>query len=690
MAGPKFDPDPLGDDEEARDIKQSEHLPYEVLNQPSDIESTEADGVSELDKTLDAPPLDPITQEAASAFAQILYEQDNEIESTAPALSGELEAPENMSDAMMDEDRTINDGDIDQNFQEMIAARIQPEISEPTNARYQALDAAGEQAASDDDDPFSEAFSFTNKESEDEPAEDEHGLLVLSASKPVEPTLPLELLTDPGIERAALDLADVGAANPIQPIEPEPPRPPRLASSLLEELGPQTSDRRPRSGELDLDAEEQTQDEPFSAPPAPDFTRGPTEPESATELEPDGRPRAPSRSVRLIEEPLPVTPSRAGDEGSGGNWMKAKLAEQSAAAETAAMQSVQAPPRRRESSVMRHEPAGDLLGAKYRVTGILGRGAMGTVFEAEHVRLKRPVAAKVVNQDASQDPHVVERLRREAETLARIRHPGIIEVSDFDETPDGRSFIVMERLYGEDLRTRLERLGRLELDEVISLGVQIASAMGVAHEQGVIHRDLKPANVFLTPGPRGQERAKLLDFGTVNVKDERPLTLQGALVGTPTYLAPEQALGDEITERTDVYAICLLMYEAWTGLQPFESASGLEEVVARIVSQVPLPASEAGAPSKALDDLLQQGLQKISKNRFPSTYELIDALEAVREKKEEAPAPRPSEIEKPAAKSPELKATQRALAETRRQLKYAVATAVFLLIAVVALLVTYF
>lgn len=220
---------------------------------------------------------------------------------------------------------------------------------------------------------------------------------------------------------------------------------------------------------------------------------------------------------------------------------------------------------------------GERLGP-YRLVRRLGRGGMGEVWLAEHEQIKSQVAIKLVLADPH-DEDAAARFLREARATARIRHPGIVAVSDFGERSGGGAYLVMELLDGESLAERLQR-GPLRLSLVLELGVQIAEALAAAHAADVIHRDLKPANVFLVPDAAAREavRAKLLDFGVAKAigasADELGHTTTGAVVGTPVYMAPEQCTSSRgaVDHRADLYALGVLLYEMATGTPPFAAA----------------------------------------------------------------------------------------------------------------------
>src|SRR5258708_17749620 len=211
--------------------------------------------------------------------------------------------------------------------------------------------------------------------------------------------------------------------------------------------------------------------------------------------------------------------------------------------------------------------AGTVLGA-YRVLGPVGKGAMGEVYEVGHARLAGRYALKLLGQQASGEEEALQRFQREARIASSLRHPHIVQVIDFDRMPDGRPYLVMELLEGEDLHTHLRRAGPLPLSRVAVIIKQIASALGAAHGRGVVHRDLKPENVLLVKidGQDG-DYVKIVDFGVSKVKSASlRLTKGGAMMGTPHYMAPEQAQGaDDVDEKADQFALGAIAYELLSG-----------------------------------------------------------------------------------------------------------------------------
>jgi serine/threonine protein kinase len=257
---------------------------------------------------------------------------------------------------------------------------------------------------------------------------------------------------------------------------------------------------------------------------------------------------------------------------------------------------------------------GTVLRDTYELTSLLGKGGMGSVFLARHLRLPgKQVAVKVLLYDDELSDEQLARFRREAEIASQLGHPNIVEVLDFHTLENGAPYMVMEYLRGESLGHRL-RKGRLSIREAFSITRQMGSALQAAHRAGVVHRDLKPPNVFLVPtDSEGMvtERVKLLDFGISKLMGSQTLQTQDdVLMGTPRYMSPEQAMGrnKEIDHRTDIFALGCIVYEMLCGDSPFAGGT-IAEVVYRVVHEQPeslavrcpdLPARAVAAVDKAL------------------------------------------------------------------------------------------
>jgi serine/threonine-protein kinase len=213
--------------------------------------------------------------------------------------------------------------------------------------------------------------------------------------------------------------------------------------------------------------------------------------------------------------------------------------------------------------------AGTLLGGRYRVVGLLGKGGMGEVYRADDLRLEQPVALKFLPEILQDDRERLERFYREVRIARQISHPSVCRVYDVGEA-EGLHFLSMEFVDGENLASLLRRIGRLPPAKALDIGRQICAGLGAAHQKGVLHRDVKPANVMLD----GQGHARLMDFGLAGLM----ASFQGDEVrsGTPAYMAPEQLEGREVTARSEVYALGLLLYELFTGRKAFEGRTRAE------------------------------------------------------------------------------------------------------------------
>jgi serine/threonine-protein kinase len=253
--------------------------------------------------------------------------------------------------------------------------------------------------------------------------------------------------------------------------------------------------------------------------------------------------------------------------------------------------------------------AGTRIG-EYVVERPLGEGGMGTVYLARHPIIEKRAAIKLLSGKVEE--RLVERLVNEARAVNRIRHTHIVDVFSFGRLPDGRPYIVMEYLDGEPLEMRLSR-GPVELGEAFGLVEQIADALEATHREGIVHRDLKPGNVFLVRRPSGPPMVKLLDFGVAKLSSDGQSelkTAEGIVLGTPAYLAPEQAASRPVSAATDVYALGVMLFEMVVGRRPFYGSSSVE-IASKHLHEVPPRASEAGSPvPREVDDLVAAMLAK--------------------------------------------------------------------------------
>jgi len=287
-----------------------------------------------------------------------------------------------------------------------------------------------------------------------------------------------------------------------------------------------------------------------------------------------------------------------------------------------------APPTRQSPPVGGTLPVGAVLGGTWRISGFLGAGGMGHVYDVVHVRTGRHYALKTLLPSARLSEEALRRFEREARAASALGHPSIVAVHDFDRV-DGLAYLVMDRLEGETLEDRLKRRGSLPWAEAEPIVLALADALGAAHDAGLLHRDLKPGNVFLARQGES-ERAMLLDFGLAKPIDDAAssrITATGMAVGTPLYMSPEQARGEALDVRTDVYGLCAVIYEVVTGAPPFLEPTPAR-AYARLLSEPALPASQL-APQPipgALDALLARGLAKDPAERPRDVRDLRAAL----------------------------------------------------------------
>jgi serine/threonine protein kinase len=273
---------------------------------------------------------------------------------------------------------------------------------------------------------------------------------------------------------------------------------------------------------------------------------------------------------------------------------------------------------------------GAVLGT-YRLGELLGKGGMGYVYRAEHIKLGREVALKLLRADYARRRDAVNRFFQEAKTVNRVRHRNIVDVTDFVELDDGTTFIIMELLRGQSLG-KWARTG-IDLPRALAVLVQICDGLGAAHAVGVIHRDLKPDNVIVTPTSDGGELVKLLDFGVAKLvnRDDEDIGFQtaaGSVIGTPAYMSPEQAGGMAVDQRSDIYSLGAIMYELFCG-QPLFRGRSFGEYVRKHLTEVPTPPRQTqggGGMHEMLEALILRCLAKEPSERFGHILELRDGL----------------------------------------------------------------
>jgi CheY-like chemotaxis protein len=273
---------------------------------------------------------------------------------------------------------------------------------------------------------------------------------------------------------------------------------------------------------------------------------------------------------------------------------------------------------------------GALLAGRYRIGARLGSGGMGSVYDAVREDLARmPVAIKVLHPSLATDIDVLRRFQREAHTVASLDHPNIVRIVDFDMRPDEPAFLVMERLHGVSLADALTMGQRFTVEEVALIAVQVLAALEAAHAASVVHRDLKPDNVFLIALPGMPNVVKILDFGVAKLVDaprSDKLTQTGMVMGTPAYMAPEQARGVTVDARCDLYAVGCLMFEALTGRPPF-AAENYNALIYEIQLGSPPKLAELRADvDTAFAELIERAMARDPDERFQTARSMADAV----------------------------------------------------------------
>jgi serine/threonine protein kinase len=296
------------------------------------------------------------------------------------------------------------------------------------------------------------------------------------------------------------------------------------------------------------------------------------------------------------------------------------------------------PPAAAEDELLETQRIGQLIDDRYRILGVIGRGGMGTVYKAEHVAIRRVVAVKLLHASLARVPEVSRRFEREAFAIGRIEHPNCVNVSDFGRLPDGSLYLVMEYLEGRALSDELTARGRIPPARTLHIVKHVLRGLGHAHANEIVHRDVKPENVILVEYDGDPDFAKILDFGIAKLVGSAAqaggsdkLTQAGMAFGTPIYMSPEQALGQQIDGRADLYAASVMAYEMITGAPPFQSEDKIE--VMSMHASRPLPAMSEVAPGlevpPVVEQLLQRGLAKRAAERFPNAAAYIAAIDAV-------------------------------------------------------------
>ena len=318
-------------------------------------------------------------------------------------------------------------------------------------------------------------------------------------------------------------------------------------------------------------------------------------------------------------------------------------------------------------------PASDLVGQvvadRYHVVKKLGEGGMGQVYLAEHVKMGRRSAIKVMNPAMVHDPDAVARFNREASNASRITHPNVCAIYDFGETPDGLIYLAMEFIEGEPLTDLLEREGALPVPRATAIFLQTADALQAAHDLAIVHRDLKPDNIMLTSRKSGGDIVKVVDFGIAKAvggdQAGQKVTKTGLVVGTPEFMSPEQLSGDALDGRSDLYSLALVFYRMLIGKLPFEATSVQETMIKRLTDE-PITLAEARPDLSfpaGLQPVLDTALARTPQERYQSVAKFAADVAAVTGRPSTGAVPHTRSMEDAEGKTqllaPSVGATQR-------------------------------
>ena len=286
---------------------------------------------------------------------------------------------------------------------------------------------------------------------------------------------------------------------------------------------------------------------------------------------------------------------------------------------------------------------------EYHIVECVGRGGMGAVYKAEQPRKNRFVAIKILHPKYAKRADLASRFRREARTMSQLTHPNTARVYSSGKTEEGASYFVMDYLEGKNLAQIVRKFGPMEPKRAVDIMVQVCGALDEAHRVGVVHRDLKPENIFLTQKDNKEDFVQVLDFGLAKVgakqmgRGSMMITREGMVFGTPEFMSPEQAQGEKVDARADVYSLGLILYELLTGKLPFDAKKALDIMKAH-VDDPPIPISDR-VPGRTFDpqlwQVMERALSKRPQDRYASTVEFAQALRTC------VPGPAVLQVERP-------------------------------------------
>jgi serine/threonine-protein kinase len=272
---------------------------------------------------------------------------------------------------------------------------------------------------------------------------------------------------------------------------------------------------------------------------------------------------------------------------------------------------------------------GVVVEGRYDVLSVIGEGGMGVVYEVRHRALGKRFALKALRQDLAREPETAERFIREARTAAAVSHPGLVEITDFGRLETGQVYFVMELLEGQSLAALLRSVGPLPAARGLAIVRQLAHALKAAHDAGIVHRDLKPDNIHVGRGEGEADFVKIVDFGLAKLIGASGPTRAGMVFGTPHYMSPEQAAGQVVDHRADIYALGVVMYEMFTGKVPFEADSYMEVLNKHLQLQPAPPSAQRPELESlgALESVILRALQKRPEQRYANLALLLGELD---------------------------------------------------------------
>jgi serine/threonine-protein kinase len=268
---------------------------------------------------------------------------------------------------------------------------------------------------------------------------------------------------------------------------------------------------------------------------------------------------------------------------------------------------------------------GQVIGQRFRIDALIGKGAMADVYQAVDLQTSSNVAVKVLKSALLSDAAVIQRFQREGEVQARLRHRNIAALLATGVTEKSEPYLVVELLRGKTLRGLMKQEGRVSAKRAASFAWQALQGLSAVHQAGVLHRDLKPANIMLEPSPGPIERVVLIDFGFASFEGSAKLTAQGTVVGSLRYIAPERLRGEPIDQRSDIYAVGVMLFELLMGAPPFHSEDDFT-LIEKHLNEEPPPLDE-DLPAE-LDAVIVRALAKHQDDRYSTAAEMAAAIEA--------------------------------------------------------------